>query len=581
LSKAPIPEVLQIRDDKEKGDNVLKMLKAQEKNGMVVILGFGEGELASRILDELGRGYALVIYEFNHEQFNGALVKDDFTKLWKDDRVILILEEDEGYGYLEHLRRYVFGGRLWLLIHPESDGRKAQYEDICSTIAKAKALLEVNMSTQVGMGKHFMNGLFDNIPEIIKKHGVKELRDIYKNKPCVVVSPGPSLKKDIDKLKAYRDKAVYIAVDCVVPFLMEHDFIPDFICGIDPLSDNVRLYTDPRLKDIPLICIMQYTPEVVKTYPGTVYMASQYGNQIFMWLGKYLDDRGAIECCGGSVSHFGIGIAEHLGCNPIGIIGQDLSFRDSYYCSNLGEILDEPGKPLDRTENKIPIKNMHGEDVFTTPIFIAFKMWFENKFKQMEKTNRVFNLSDGGLTIEHTKEMKFENYIKEYGWQKETVPVKPSPLSADTGKIIQEIEAAIVELSDVVNACYLIIEKLHRIRRLLPEFLTDTGKKDKKNKINNLIMEIGELKKITDQPFVQLIVAYHFKIDIYLNRFDIREIEYIENKYDRLFAQTDKGLNIYGEMIEASDLFIEQCRKVLKSFGDNAEHKGALCQNQK
>jgi hypothetical protein len=558
LKSQPTQRKLKIVDNPQTTDKTIETLKQHENEGIVVVLGFGEGDLAMKILDVLGKGFALVIYEFNHPQFNRVLHMRDFTKLWTDNRVALILQESEGFGFFEYMRQYIIHGRLWMLIHPESKASKRKYEKICEKMAKAKALFEVNVGTQVGMGKHFMNSLLENIPEIIKKHGVTELKDIYKDKPCVCISPGPSLKKDIEMLKQNKDKAIYIAVDCVVPYLMEHDFMPDFICGIDPLEDNARLFTDPRLKDVPLIAIMQYTPEVIRNYPGQVFMSSQYGNQIFQWLGQHWQDRGAVDCPGGSVSHFAIGIAEYLGCNPIAIIGQDLSFKDSYYCADIGKILDVPGKPLDRTEGKIPTKNMYGKKVFTTGIFMAFKMWFESKFESM-KDKQVFNLSDGGLRIAHSKEMKFADFITEHGQPIERQEIKPSPLTSNKDGIISELTQARDLLNKVVDASKRVIPKLHEVMRILPE--------KNKDAINKLVYEIHDLKKETDHFFLTVIYAYHFKIDLYLNRFDVREADNIPDRFECLKAQTDKGINYYGELIEASELFLAQLEKVLNSFG--------------
>ena len=568
LLTQPTQKKLGFSDSTDAADKTLNTLAQHEKTGVVVVLGFGEGDLASKALDTLGKGFGLVIYEYDLPQFNYALSQRDFTHLWKDERVVLIINRDEGYGFIEYLKKYIVGGRLWMLIHPSCNGLKEDYEKVCAEIAQNKALYEVNIGTQVGMGKNFMNSFLENVPEIIKSRGVKELKDLYKDKPAVVINPGPSLKKDIGNLKANRDKAVYIAVDSVVPFLMENDFLPDFICGIDPMPDNKVLFTDPRLKDVPLIAIMQYTPEVVRTYPGEIFMSSQYGNQIYGWLGHHWEDRGVIDCPGGSVSHFGLGIAEFLGCDPIGVIGQDLCFRDEYYCNNVGKLLDSTVSDthsIDRKEGAIAYKNMYDEDVNTTGIFIAFKMWFDNKFKVMKKAGKtVYNLSDGGLRLENTEEAKFVDFIKDWGEQIVKPPFSPIPLGANKELIIEELTQGRILLKKIVKASYEILDILHTIDDLLPT-------RDRE-KINEQVNKVCEIKRITDHPFMAVIIAYHYKIELYLNRFEVREVDNIEDKFECLAAQTDKGLNYYGEVIEASELFITQLDKVLASFGV-AEHK--------
>jgi len=568
LLSQPTQKELTFKDEVGSADKTLSTLKEHENTGVVVVLGFGEGDLASKVLKELGKGFALVIYEYDIPQFNRALCQRDFSELWKDERVVLILEKSEGYGFLEYLRKYVINGRLWMLIHPSANGYKPDYEKNCEEIAKNKALFEVNVGTQVGMGKNFMNSFLENVPEIIKRGGVKELKDHFKDLPCVVISPGPSLKKDIEHLKAHRDKAIYLAVDSVTPFLMENDFIPDFICGIDPMPDNKVLFTDPRLKDVPLIAIMQYTPEVMRTYPGRIFVSSQYGNQIYGWLGQHWEDRGVIDCPGGSVSHFGLGIAEYMGCKPIAIIGQDLCFKDDYYCNNVGKLLDSTVSDthsIDRKEGSIPIENMHGEEVFTTGIFVAFKMWFENKFLAMKNLgNQVYNLSDGGLHIENTEEMKFVDFIKEHGKSVPELLISKEDLKSDKDKIIEELKAGYKLLGEISEASREIIPILHEINDLIPS--------RNRKEINKRVNKIIALKPKTEHIFLHVIMAYHYKIQLYLDRFTVREVDNIPDKFECLTAQTDKGINYYGELVEACELFALQVDKVLNSFGIT-EHK--------
>jgi hypothetical protein len=564
------PTQKKLKKSEENGDaeHTLNMLKKHEDAGVVVLMGFGEGDLASKALKELGKGFALVIYEFDLPRFNGILTTKDFSEIWRDERVVLILERGEGFGFLEYLRKYIIGGRLWMLLNPSTKKLKKEYEKKCNEIAKNKALFEVNVGTQIGMGKNFMNSFLENIPQIIEREGVSSLKNRFKDLPCVVISPGPSLKKDIEHLKAHRDEAIYLAVDSVTPFLMEHDFLPDFICGIDPMPDNKVLFSDPRLKDVPLIAIMQYTPEVLRTYPGRIFVSSQYGNQIYGWLGQHWEDRGVIECPGGSVSHFGLAIAEYFGCEPISIIGQDLCFKDEYYCNDVGKLLDSTVSDthhIDRKEGSISIKNMYGEEVSTTGIFVAFKMWFDNKFKAMKKQGkRVFNLSDGGLSFDGTTEMKFLDFIKKHGKQIESLDVEKIELKSNKDMLIREMIEGYKLVLEIAKVSREIIPILHEINTFIPS--------RNKEEINSRVNKIIELKPRTQHFFLHVIYAYHFQIQLYLDRYTVREVDNIPDKFECLTAQTDKGINYYGELVEACELFALQLDKVLNSFGIT-EHK--------
>ena len=81
LRSQPTQRKLKIKDKPEEADKVLKTLKKHENNGAIVIFGFGEGCLAEKALDVMGKGFALVIYEYNIPQFNRVLHMKDFSHL--------------------------------------------------------------------------------------------------------------------------------------------------------------------------------------------------------------------------------------------------------------------------------------------------------------------------------------------------------------------------------------------------------------------------------------------------------------------------------------------------------------------
>jgi hypothetical protein len=234
----------------------------------------------------------------------------------------------------------------------------------------------------------------------------------------------------------------------------------------------------------------------------------------------------------------------------------------------VGKLLDSTVSEthtVDRTEGSVPIVNMYGENVRTTPIFIAFQMWFNNKFKAMAKERKtVCNLTDGGLRLEHTTEARFLDFIAEWGEDIQKYEFPVVEYKDNKTAIIKEIVQAYKLLSGVVKASYEILDLLREIEKELP------GRD--RDKINVLVNKVAVAKVATDHPFLQVIFAYHFKIELYLNRYEVREIDNIKDKFACLTAQVDKGLNYYGELIEACDLFVIELDKVLQTFGIT-EHK--------
>lgn len=548
-------------------DQIVSHIKNDTSNGgMMIVLGWGLGGLPRKALKELGRNYMVVAMEFDLKRFNYILHREDFSDVFKDERLYLILDEKEGYGFLEQFRQYITTGNVWILLHPESNGKRQNYEEIAKNIAEQKHLLDVNVGTMISMGKNFIDAQLENVPATVKSHGVKELKDLYKGWTLLAVSPGPSLKANIDAIRHNRDRVKIVCADTALPFLLQNDVIPDFVCGIDPLSDNYRIFFDrrthdERLKDVSLIAIQQYTPSVLRDYPGNVFVSQQNGSHIQRWLGQFWDDRGEIACPGGSVSHFAMSICEYLGADRIGIVGQDMSWKDSYYCNNIGEVLDEEGKPLDRTEGGIEVDNMFGEKVFTTPTFISFKIWFDN-YIAIRKNIEFINLSTGGLPIEGAPYKDAHEFFKDTVPGKEPAPIEKTCLSWNKTGMMEELSGGIRYFKSIISLYRKILKRHHRIVALIP-------KKDKKA-INKLRNEIEEMKLKVVNPIIEMIVAYRFKIDVYVKSADIRDIDFVTDKWERLEKQIQRGLNYYGEFLDATQELLTQLEKLHKRLTKEA-----------
>ncbi|MBW5377644.1 DUF115 domain-containing protein, partial [Brachyspira pilosicoli] len=92
----------------------------------------------------------------------------------------------------------------------------------------------ININTILRFDKLWAYNIASNVVEIATHYGVNRFFDKYKNIPAVVVSAGPSLEKNIRKLKELKDKAIIIAVDTAMKPLSSHNISPHFVITIDP-----------------------------------------------------------------------------------------------------------------------------------------------------------------------------------------------------------------------------------------------------------------------------------------------------------------------------------------------------------
>lgn len=282
----------------------------------------------------------------------------------------------------------------------------------------------ININTISRFDKLWAYNIASNVAKISTHYGVNKFFDKYKNIPAIIVSAGPSLEKNIRKLKEIKNKALIIAVDTAMKPLFSHNISPHFIITIDPQKKNSKYFRNVNFKESVLIAESSVDKEAIDSFNGAIYFI----NSIFP-LAKYfmeeLGDRGDITT-GGSVSTAAYDFAIRIGANPIIMVGLDLSFpnyqthiKGSYHEENFFTEIYK----LDSYDSRIykvliagnlrEEKNIYNEKVWTDSRFDMYKNWYE---EQCEKNNKIkfYNATEGGIIINGMENIKLEELIKKF-----------------------------------------------------------------------------------------------------------------------------------------------------------------------
>jgi hypothetical protein len=541
-----------VKDDNETYENAINaidFLGDVANEGVFVIMGLGAGYFVKEVVEQINTGHSMIVYEPSAGVLKNAMHELDLTKMFACERIYIALGDVKDYWFVHHCHMRTVNGRLWVIKHKNfHNGDGELCDEFYKRFQEEKRIADINIGTQIGLGKTFMNCILKNIPEIIKNNGVVSLKDIAVNEPVLVVASGPSLDNSIDDLKKLADDIFIIACDTALPFLLLHDIVPDVVTGIDPLTDNNALFRDPRCKDIPLVCMAQYTPSVVKAYPGPIYFSSMPGNQVFQWLQWYWDNKGAVECFGGSVSHFAFGLAEYMGAKTIGLMGHDYSFKSKWYCGDTSEMLHkEMGKEVpDETKDAISQTNINGDPVFTRPTLLSFKTAVENKIKVFD--GKVYNLSREGLPVEGTYYSSVDDFINKYCNDKPVIEHVSTSNGYQIDDLIKAVHLGKYVFKTIKKYSLKIIGLIHEARKL-----KDSG--DKKG-CRKILRKIEKMRHFTTHPLLEIMSGYHTILEIYLQRHDVKDIDNIKDEWEKRDAQMFRGLNYYGELNEAVGLFV-------------------------
>lgn len=298
---------------------------------------------------------------------------------------------------------------------PNTDEETTGEFDKIEDIVREGMLNALTMDTTIK--KHdltwIQNGL-GNFSDLANNPHANCLNGKFSGYSAVVVSPGPSLEKNIDLLKEIKGRAIIIAGSHSLQYLRDRNIIPHVILHVDPSISIEDYFHDFELEKVELLVLCATTDPALFKLPvkrkAWIYANAYFDN----WLMKLLsyDDFSLYGSC---VSVAALKLAFMWGCSEVTLVGQDLSFEDGkYYAGNI----EAPAGVMEsftRTE-KAPIYYLpgyYGGEVLTKNDYRMYHKQFKDIAKDVSKIKKLkcYNSTEGGANIEGFKNIPLADFI--------------------------------------------------------------------------------------------------------------------------------------------------------------------------
>ncbi len=396
----------------------------------VVIYGVGDGSQISALFNHplsLEVRHVLV-FEKDPSRFANALSGQDWEPILLDERFhfCIGISLDKMTDFLSPLflvaDRIEKFSTLKVFCDPENthQAETADYYLSCARILNY--VVQLSQASTTGFPEDSYRG-FMNLIENLHQCRVPSF-EILKNKfiglPGIAVSTGPSLKYSFDFLRAAQNKAVIACSDSSLKILLNEGITPHFVGCIERVPETSLLFDQlPVLNNSYLVSAPFLWPETIKKYPGPrINMMRGVGQM--PWFFPYC----TMYQTGNSVSHLLYVLLHELGCQPIMLVGQDLSFdRHSHksHVDGIPDLLYQVGQKqrqnsqMSVSENKSNLLNgnmvegNNGEPILTMEYYNIFRRFFSWLFKLYPGV--VYNVipPDYGAKIEGATLMSPEN----------------------------------------------------------------------------------------------------------------------------------------------------------------------------
>lgn len=438
--------------------------KIYYKDTATIVIGSGCGHLVNSIIKGMDKGHRVVVVEPFPFFVKKTLSNYDFSKAIEKTELIFVSNEDE-ISLAISMCSEVLVVQDWLLIVESYVLMCEEYSDIMTYTNQIVDQMRCNIGTVAGAGSVIAENDIKNLPYIIKHRGVKDLKNIYKNKPAILVATGPAIDNNIHMLKNLQDTAVIISIAQGLRMLLAYDIKPDFITTVDYGEINYEHFRGLMDEDIPLVALNRTYAPILKHYQGPKFIAGTHMPGFEKTATGIIQDKGYLES-GGSVTHLSYQLAEHMGCNPIILVGHGFSAETGKSHTNqvdAGGVVEIEGEAINWTvtdpRSKLhQVKQYQGAPVYLPGIFgqscplniglASFVTTFEAMFKKSKAL--VINASEEGTAMKGVKNMTLEKAVdlhlyKEIDKSKITSLLSPDPhykedIDTISDRLIDDIE---------------------------------------------------------------------------------------------------------------------------------------------
>lgn len=480
----------------------------------VVLAGLGLGYYIKALIELLGEETVILVSEPDLVTIKTALEQTDLSKELGAGRIEILTSLDKPtlHERLQRRSTMLMLGTV-LAVPPIAREYQSQFHHDCrQAILEFAAFARMSLVTLLRNAEITARNVAHNLPTYVCTPPPDILRRKFTGCPAILVAAGPSLGRNLDRLRELRNHAVVIAAQTTLRLLLSRGIHPHFVTSLDFSELSRQFFEGVEMpEDLVLVAEPKATWHVIDTFRGSRGMTGRRVTLLdnsfaHRCLGEDLAKRTPMEP-GATVMHLAFYLAQWLGCDPIIFIGQDLAFTGHCYYA--------PGVPIHRAwypemgrfgsletkewerivrQRQIlrKVKDLHGRDIYTDEQLFTYLVQFERDFAR--SAARVIDATEGGARKAGTTVMTLDEAAQQYC----RIPLaaerfdylqarwyQPTKLQTARAALARRLE----ELAGFRKLCLETQQILHELEGLL----------NQPARFNRLIVRVDELRTLVQE----------------------------------------------------------------------------------
>lgn len=449
------------------------------KDCLYIVYGLGLGHHIKELKKRISKESVIFVIEKNKDIITSYMKNKDFLELlmgqvyffFGDEKDILV--RFNNVIYVMHIM--VKAVNLQVIVPPAYTHIYGQWINVFT-----EQLVDSTENAYFSIGNDMqdtINGIennFENIYELIKSPSIESLKGVYRDTPVIIVGAGPSLDKNIEKLKKAQGKALIFATDAALTSLRNHKIIPDAVFSIERVWETYEaFYKDKRVdKDVVLIGPPVIRKEILETLEeNKKLLCLKHGESINTWMNDSILKENRLLRMGTSCSHIAMSFAQHIDANPIISIGQDMAFTKDGVTHSEDVEVKEKVNTNNHREKIYFVKGIDGNMLPTLEAYKNFLTWIEIEVARDKKDRLYIDATEGGAYKNGMVYITLEEAINKYCNKKVDKLCNHVPEGEFSVEkyitAINELQAVENNFNDLRNLAEKQLNRLEKIEKLI------------------------------------------------------------------------------------------------------------------
>jgi hypothetical protein len=523
---------------------------------VIIMFGLGNGVFVKEIINRMGKSGILFIYEPSREAFLHVIENYDLTDVLENHHVVLAVEDVNSFDFRHYLISSINLNNLRCQIicaHPYYDIIfKDSYLEFWKEIRDINKHAQLNINTAIAFGKRMIENTLKNSKYLSYSNTIQELQTIVpQDLPAIVVSAGPSVRNEIENLKRAKGKAIIIAVDRILDYLLDEGVEPDLVATIDP-KKPVQYFSRRTDVTIPLLSFIESNHEIFDAHKGRkiICNCASFLSEVYIRSEKEVPKM----ITGSSVATTAFAACLELGLKNIILVGQDLAYDGGL--SHAGSINEG-----EETWRDTYVEGMDGTMIRSRTDWKEFVLWFQDVIKIYPELN-VIDVKQKGARIKGAAVMTLKEAIDQYGKKDGEYHLDIEDLKVDMtldmnkcmtnyfSESIQDLTRIMDRTKNALKICDALIKECNRN-------IVTTKTEEYHKKLNKAI------NHIVKQPI-------YYLIDVYISAMSAQDLSEIygfsKDAQENTMNTYLKSRKIFESVLEAAEFIkpnIEESLKVL------------------